>query len=62
MTTPLSTVDLFEISGGDEYPYLERQFGTLLSLAFLAGAVGSGAALAGAFVVGGLMLVDACFQ
>ena len=62
MTTPLSTTELAQISGGDQYPYLEQQFGTLVSLAFFAGALGSGAALAGALVVGGLMLVDAYDQ
>jgi hypothetical protein len=60
MTHELSTTELNGISGGrdQDYRYLEEQFGTLIGLAFIAGALGSGLALGGAFVVGGLMVME----
>jgi hypothetical protein len=60
MIHEINAHDLERIHGGRsaDYPYLEQQFGTMFGLAFLAGAVGSGLALAGAFAVGGLMLFD----
>jgi hypothetical protein len=58
----LSDEELVQISGGaDDYPYLEKHVGPRVALAFMAGALGSGLALGGAFVVGGLMLVDSAW-
>jgi hypothetical protein len=64
MTQKMTAAELTVISGGRsaDYPYLEQQFGVLVGLAFVAGAVGSGLALGGAFAVGGLMLFDDLFS
>jgi hypothetical protein len=63
MTHALTTEELNGLSGGraQDYLYLEEQFGTLVGLAFLGGALGSGLALGGAIAVGGLMLMDDLF-
>jgi hypothetical protein len=52
----VSDAELLEISGGDERT--AAAFGIMVGLAFVAGAAGSGVALAGALVIGGILAIS----